>query len=1418
MRLATLIFLSLSALWIYPSEASPYVPKQGDRLTESWRFKYFSQLDGKGVRCISEGKNGVIWFGVNEGVIEYDGYHWKFHSEKDGLKGVSVSNILAADNGSIYAASSQGVFQYNHHSWTCHFPARGGIQFTFNNIYQLENGGIMCPFSEGVLYLTPENEKILFSSPGYYNSIKKNYSDLRFVALPEDAFRDMDYISDIVEDNRNRVWFAITIDELSRILMFDLDDTTEGKITNYKILSHSPSLKLGENIKLLKAKDKSIWVINNSYKIGVIRFKEGKTTYFKLSEQFGGDEYATSIGETSDGAIWIGGLGKLFAYKNNRWHVYKSPDFDIPASKLILAEGKNDKLWIAGEQAKVFCFDYSQHTWLTYKDLNFQCESKDRKRWFLEVSGKIVVQSSQGWTSYDQSDGVIDAPVRILVTSKNQAWVAGSHEGVAATAYLDGDRWVRQIHPELSWGIDYRAVFEARDGSLWFGCSVDRDPAKGQIGGVLHLVNPMDENKRWIHHKSNENGLNQSNAYGLAQTADGRIWVGGGNLYSFNGDQWTLTEQPKLQQFINILGSDQNGMLCVGSRYYGVFFYDGKKWINYNTTNGLNSNTVISIHVDRNNYIWVATDNDICMFDGQSWITGIFPQEMNMNYEGGTILTDSDGAIWINKSMREWKRRAFSYNKIPEEALENFQTYRYTPDNQPPETRVTLYSEEVSPPGNTYISWEGEDYFNSTPQHKLLYSYRINGGPWSRYTQEKHITFTDLKNGEYTFEVKAKDLDNNEDLSPAAIHFEVMPPVWKQSWFIMMVSGFILLIAFFEYRILRKNNKLSELNGSLKTVNQELQLKHEKIELQNEEILKSQKQIILQKEKLEKNNRQLETQNQEIQSQRDMLEKMVKKVEDLSKIKLQFFTNISHEFRTPLTLILGPIEKLIHKGLVNPDTQKTYEVIQRNAQRLLKLVNQLLEFRRIETGALELNLKRYDIIRFIDEIQNLFNIIASERQVDYTFHSSIKELNIAFDPDKIEKIIFNLLSNAFKYTDSRGRISFFLDATEDQKYVQLVVEDNGCGISGEQLDLIFERFHENNQNSSPWNMESSGIGLSFIKKLVEFHKGKIYVESEPNEGSRFTVLIPTFLTADEAYVDPEKHLPSAERKTNLRSSIDMLNQWLVSRQNEPEIDLEQNGGQKLLIVEDNPDMREYLKDVLQPEYQVYAASSGMKGLEIARQVDIDLAISDIMMPHMNGLEFCKKLKADILTSHIPVILLTAKNLEENEIEGYATGADAYIAKPFNLNLLIARIRNLIELRDTLRSKFSNGLVEPKEVHLASPDEDFLKKIVRIIEENISDSEFDVNRMCHMVSLSHMHFIRKVKKLTGKKPIDLLKTFRLKRAKQLLEQNKLTISEVAYMVGYDLPNSFSRAFRKEFGISPTEFVEKTAEENNVNLLK
>ncbi len=1389
--------------------AQPYQPKVINPLTESWRWTHFSEVEGKGIRNIVEDQSNTIWVSSNEGLLEYDGYQWSTHEQLNEIISAPPEEILVGRDQHIYVTTTHGIYMYDHEEWSPYYELPDEESFDFTQIKQLKDGTLIASSNHGVLHFRTDGTDF-YTSPVKKKILEQYISDVNWILLPDESLLDGDFmtITDVLLIDQ-KFWFAITPKtEHGKVLIFDPTEHSQQYIAEYHILHNTDQYPLGESQKILLSQKNEVWLINSTTNKGLsVLTKEGQIKkQIKLSKIFGGDEYMSSIKQTQDGTIWISGMARVYTLKDQEWNIYKAPSYPVPANHIILQLSKNNKLWIAGYKSKMLLLDLSNEEQVSYTGLNYQCQVSPTEQWYVSIDDKIVQHKDGQWISYDSSDGLMDQPTSLLHTSQGQLWATGSHRGKAATALYTPDGWELTVHPSLSWGIDYRTPIEARDGSIWFGASVDAEVEFGYYSGVLQLVNPSSPNREWIHHRNEENGLLQSSIYGIGESPDGRIWIGGIRLSVYDGDHWSDVPDERLQQYVNIVTSTED-LLLVGSRYYGLFIYDGESWTNYNTTHGLSSNTIISIDAISRDHIYVSTDNGICRFDGVSWTQDVFPERFDMNFEGGSILHTDESSIWINKSPRGWKRRAYQENT---ERIDknDFFTTRLPLDDLPPETSIDFFLESVSREGNSVINWSGSDYYYGTPNNRLSYSYRLDGGEWSPFSEEEQYTFTSLGSGKHTLEVRARDLDFNIDPTPAVVEFKVLPPLWKQAWFLLLIGGFLTIFGIYEYRVLSKKRKLEILNDALQKSNADLIEGRQKIEQQNKEILEQQEKILLQSHALEQSNIDLESRNKEVQHQKDQLEEMVLKVENLSKAKVGFFTNISHELRTPLTLILGPAQQLMHAESISPDDRnRLYRTIHKNASRLLKLINQLLEMRRIEQSSLELKLSNINLEKFSQEIISMFETLAIRRDIFLSLDTDTIAPQIAVDTDKVEKIMVNLLSNAFKNTRDGGSISLSLDTVshgEEQlppfyeDYVKITIVDSGVGMTQAQIDRIFERYYTQSNEKHEGNIQHTGIGLSYVQDLVYLMQGEIRVASQPEQGTTFSVYLP-LLSSETHISEDQPSLKTAQREVSALLSHLNDEEWQSQQQSKPQ-------ATKILVVDDNRDMRQFLQSVLRSKYEVITAENGEAALKIANSQNLDLIVSDVIMPEIDGYALCERIKNNINTSHLPVILLTAKIMEENKKTGYQMGADDYITKPFNPELLFIRIENLLNQRKQLRDKFTKEFIlTPNTETIVSQDEILLQKIVDMMETHIGDASFNVDKMCKMVHLSHMHFIRKVKQLTGKKPIDLLKSYRMKKAKDLLEQQKISIAEVGYKVGFDLPNSFSRAFKKEFGMSPTQYV-------------
>ena len=628
------------------------------------------------------------------------------------------------------------------------------------------------------------------------------------------------------------------------------------------------------------------------------------------------------------------------------------------------------------------------------------------------------------------------------------------------------------------------------------------------------------------------------------------------------------------------------------------------------------------------------------------------------------------------------------------------------------------------------------------------YQYWLSGFDlnWSEWSNERRRDYTNIPEGKYKFQARAQNIYG--DVSSIAIFdFEVLPP-WYRSWWAYLL--YLLLFAGFLWAILKLRSR---------------QLKAKNVAL----------------EKL------IAVRTSEVQHQANQLKIQAEKLQELDKAKSRFFANISHEFRTPLTLIKGPIEQL-EQNFTEKLSMETVKMIRRNANRLLHMVNQLLDLSKIDAGSLKLAPTEGDVYKCLRAASSSFNSHAAQRNMDYRVEIPPTVLWASFDRDKLENILYNLLGNAFKFSGDGSKISFVADYSEVALLIK--VSDAGNGIAIEKLPFIFDRFYQA-ESGDTREKEGSGIGLSLSKDLVELMDGTITVSSKKDRGTLFTV-----------------HLPFQEIKTRQKQPVDDVPQMAKSLVKRPFalLSTDKRNLPTILLVEDNADMRHFIKGHLVKFYKVKEAINGEAGLQKAKADSPDLIITDLMMPKMDGIELCKKIKTDVHTSHIPVIMLTAKAGIENKIEGLETGADDYLTKPFDGKELLIRSKNLIEQRQKLRELYGNKeiQVDPRKVTATSIDQKFLEQVLELLETNFSDPEFGVPHMQDALAMSKSQLHRKLKALTNEAPGELLRNFRLKRAAQLLSQKADSVTQIAYKVGFNNLSYFAKCFKELYGVAPSGY--------------
>ncbi|MDH4058346.1 MAG: ATP-binding protein, partial [Cyclobacteriaceae bacterium] len=815
---------------------------------------------------------------------------------------------------------------------------------------------------------------------------------------------------------------------------------------------------------------------------------------------------------------------------------------------------------------------------------------------------------------------------------------------------------------------------------------------------------------------------------------------------------------------------DTEGRIWIGTNY-GVFAlavdqdttYNAlkalvtvKNYMHFSERNGLASNEIVGLLSDAHNRLWVSTSTGLSLIDPKTNEIKNYDESDGLQkgrFNAGSLLKTREGIIYFGgvnglsifdpDSIRTNETYPPIYITDLKIHYKSLSAKNDESGNDPVYLQKAVHlTKEITLPfdqNSITIEFAALNYIASL---KNLYAYTLINfdKDWNYAAIGRSATYTNINPGTYTFKVKASNNDGVWNEEGTSLVITILPPPWKTWW---AYSGYAIVFIL------------------LLTVGRN-------------EIVK----------------------REQLKSKAKLKEAEAEKYQELDTLKSRFFANISHEFRTPLTLILAPLDKRI--AAATETTEKNeLTMMRRNATRLLTLVNQLLELSRLEAGTLKLNIRTQSLHKFITYIASQFSSMADSRAIHFELRAD-HSIELSFDPDKLEKIVTNVLSNAFKFTPSGGAITISLSQYKStphfpEGYAQIIITDSGSGIEAQHIERIFDRFYQVD-TSSTREYEGSGIGLALAKELVELHKGSISVASTPGVGSSFTIQLPLgtlqMQTDDvvESFEAISTESPSLENDSTISEKV-----------------AEEGLLPKLLIVEDNSDLRSYLRNILDGYYEIHEASDGEHGLAIALELIPDLILTDLMMPKVDGLQLCGKLKGSETTSHIPIMLLTAKADIETKLEGLNTGADDYLAKPFDARELKSRIHNLIEIRRKLQKKFSNQFsLAASEIKVDSLDTQFLKKVKQTIEDRIGDPSLSVESLSEEIAMSNVQLYRKLKALTGMTANELIRNIRLDRAASLLKQHAGNVSEVAFQVGFNNLSYFAKCFKEKFNVSPSAF--------------
>lgn len=1348
------------------------------------------------VNSIVKDSKGFIWLGTIAGLNRFDGYGFKIfrHDLRDStsLGDDGVSQIFEGPDAKLWINARNG--------FTIFDPVTE--KFDRNPQKFLSLLGIAGATINNIVKDSKNNYWFIHPTDGIYKytSYNKTVTHL-FHSNRDTATIHSNVIDALAEDSQGNFWLVNSNGVIEKIN----GRTNKVIFRSYALQTTSTEEPLSFRL-LVDAQDE-LWIFTSNDARGVYYYKPvtGKWEHFNKdsSPLQLNTNIIKGLLQDNKGLIWIGtdhgGINVINKMDHTVKYILNDVDDDKSLSQNVITSIYKDNtgiIWVGTYKKGVNYFKEnvikfplfrhlpSNKNSLSYNDVNRFVEDGKGNIWigtngggliyFDRVRNKFIQYVHNPGNPNSLSNDVI---VSLCIDDQQKLWIGTYFGGMDC---FDGSRFVHYQHnPAVANSIADNRIWEIVEDSkkqLWIGT----------LGGGLDLMNRTTNT--FTHYKStNTNSIRSTIVFTLKEDRDGNLWVGTPDgidvlkkstgkfiHYIHDGkDSGSLSNNN-----VNCLLEDSEGRMWIATREgLDVFDKKTKKFKTFRKEDGLPDNGILTILEDKNHHLWISTPNGISNIvltkDGKNGslqincknyneADGLQGREFNENAafktrRGELIFGGANGFNLFNP------QNVVTNKEDPSLVLTDFQLFNRSVNvNENIGNRIIL-PQSISETKELVLKYNQNVFsmefaaLSYSNNEKMKYMYMLEGFNKEWLTVDSKLrkaTFTNLDPGNYIFHVRVADEDGNWGKKELTLKIKILPPYWKTTY--AYFGYFILIVA----------------------------------------ALFLARRLILQRARMK------------FEIEQEMHE--IHRLHELDLIKTKFFTNMSHEFRTPLSLIITPLDKIL-KTTRDFHQQQQFQLIQRNAKRLLNLVNQLLDFRKLEVQEIKLTPLNGDIVKFIKEISFSFTDIAEKQDIEFSFHSTIDSLYTSFDTDKVERILFNLLSNAFKFTPEHGFINVYVDQkyrednheSKGEHLLEIRVKDSGIGIPAEKHDKIFERFFQNDIPGSMVN-QGSGIGLAIAKEFVKLHGGSITVESEPEKGSCFIVLLPV-VKINHSIAENEKAEVQEDYIQEDKSEV-------IFEKAERPIALSKNklnSSKKatLLLIEDNADFLFYLKDNLREYYTVSEASNGKEGWQKVLQVHPDLVVSDITMPEMNGIDLCKKIKSDPRTAHLPVILLTARTGDDQLIEGYETGANDYITKPFNFEILLSRINNILSQQVSLRKSYQNQVeVIPTEIKVVSENEKFIQLALEIVEKNMDNAEFSVEEMSRELYISRVSLYKKLFSITSKTPLEFIRSIRLKRAAQLLEQSQMTISEVAYEVGFNNPKYFAKYFKAEFGILPSAYLQ------------
>ena len=1353
------------------------VAQQEFYLKENLKFKNFSTSDGlsqRSVSCIVQDRQGFLWFGTRYGLNKYDGISFKpfsYNSEDpNSLSHNWITDLVLDTQGLLWIGTKNGLNRYNTKDNSITRIERINSD---SEDYNPEIWAIAAQDSS-YLWVSTNNGLDRFNTKTnyvlHYNQNKNNPNSIssnktrRVLLMPNgDLWVCTDEKIDRLRHNSN------TFEH------FEYPNNANPKITKYHTLA------------LFRDRNGVIWL---GYNKGLAYFNVSTSSFedFKIQNKPAITSSVRTICEDKEGYLWVGaydGLYKLNLEKNKvskYQHDVSNPKSLGQNSVYKIIEDSRGDLWIGTWAGGVSYYDKSSNDFVTFsegflnKNLNYKVVSS-----FIEDENENLWIGTEGGgiNFYDKSKGtftyITNNPRDLNSLSANNVkamlrdhsghfWI-GTHDGGLNQLIVKGSKITVKRFPVVS-----ESMFSQEDNRttslLKITSLAEDDYYKIWIGtneGGLNYYNTSEN--RFYRLKDTQNNLGAF-IYAIIKSKFGNsLFIGSEsglckvNPNTFEVKNINFRGNSKISNNVTpviSLYEESATSIWIGTEGDGVYNYNtitGESQ-RFGLKDGLPNEVIYGILPDDYNNIWLSTNKGICRF--------------NLNTKTLRNFDELDGL-----QGNEFNYGAYHKNKNGNlvfggvNGFTAFNPGEIGADGFIPPIAITSLSVrnkhfKVITDSVRHISlrYNQNDFsfnfvaLNYSQPNKNQYAYKLEGfdSDWNYIGNNTTAVYTNINHGNYRFMVKASNSDGIWNENGPVIYIDISPPLWKTWWaYVLYVMLFVSVFWFIRrYELIRIKNR-------------------------NE----------LRQERLDK-----------------------EQMEEVNRLKLQLFTNISHDFRTPLTLIIGPLRKLINDNKADNILHKQLSGMYRNANILLQLINQLLDFRKSEAGKLKLHTSKYNIVAFLENTKLSFDELAKDKNITYTFSSGSDKIDVWFDKIEMKKVILNILSNAFKFTPSNGSIDIRVNVDpKNAHFVKVEIQDSGKGIPFEDIKFVFDRYFQLGQQNEL--RSGTGVGLALAKDIVDLHKGDIFVESTIGKGSCFTVL----LSLGNEHLKQEEIFHESLEENDSIDYYDVkhvASGWVKGEVSDAKPLTINTSLPNILLVEDNMEVRQFIAGIFVEEFNVFEAENGSMGINMAQLYPIDVIVSDIMMPEMDGTEMCHQLKSDIKTCHIPVILLTARTSSKIQKVGYETGADVYLTKPFDAATLKIQVANILNSRKNLINKFKKDiLIEPKEITVVSTDELFLKNAMQVIEDNLENPEFNVNEFTDKMFMSQSVLYRKIKALTGQSISEFIRTVRLKKAGKLLKQTDMSVADIAYDTGFTDLKYFRKCFKTVFGVTPTEYKKQTS---------